>query len=110
MGQSPMVAEPLEVVIPSVPALEAGTFWSATKASDLYAKVTTSVPAEQARQVVTEVVTLTPAELRRQARRMNQEVVRSTRRPVTIKALQDEFGLSRRDATDLRREVVEARS
>ena len=110
MGQSPTVAELAPVVIPSVPALESGTYWDARKGSDLDAKVTAAVPAAQARQVVTEVVTLTPAELRRQARRMNQEVVRSTRRPVTIKALQDEFGLSRRDATDLRREVVEARS
>lgn len=99
-----------KVVIPSVPALESGTFWSDTKASDLSCKVTASVPAVQAREVVTEVIALTPSELRRKARSLNREAVRSTKRPVTIKALQDELGLSRREATELRREVVEARS
>lgn len=68
--------------------------------------VTTAVPAETARQVVTEVITLTPSELRRRARSLNREAVRSNGRSVTIKTLQDELGLSRREATDLRREVV----
>ncbi|MFJ1667333.1 hypothetical protein ACIOK4_13285 [Streptomyces bottropensis] len=107
-----------EVVIPTVPALESGTFWSDTKASDLSCKLTASVPAEQVgavttsvgaetpRQVVTEVVTLTPAELRRRATRLNRELVTSTNRPVTIERLREEFGLSRRDAAELRREVV----
>ncbi|NUV60677.1 DUF2637 domain-containing protein [Streptomyces sp. CAI-85] len=99
-----------EVVIPSVPALESGTFWSATKSSDLSSKLTAAVPAVQPRQVVTQVVTLTPSELRRKARSLNRQAVTSTSRPVTIKALQDELGLSRREATELRREIVEARS
>ncbi|MFF9758594.1 conjugal transfer protein [Streptomyces caelestis] len=98
-----MVAQP---VIPPVPALDSGVFWSATKASDLNLKKTASVPAEQPRQVVTATVTLTPSDLRRQARRLNREAVRSTNRPVTIKTLQDELGLSRREATDLRRDIV----
>ncbi|MCX4699544.1 DUF2637 domain-containing protein [Streptomyces sp. NBC_01373] len=68
--------------------------------------VTTSVPAEAHRQVVTEVVTLTPSELRRRASKLNREVVTSTNRPVTIERLREEFGLSRRDAAELRREVV----
>ncbi|MGV4890392.1 conjugal transfer protein [Streptomyces viridosporus] len=68
--------------------------------------MTNAVPAEKPRQVVTATVTLTPSDLRRQARRLNREAVRSTNRPVTIKTLQDELGLSRREATDLRREVV----
>lgn len=110
IAQTATVAEPLEVVIPPVPALEEGVFWSPSWRRDLHDKVATSVPAEQHRQVVTEVITLTPSELRRQARKMHREAVTSTRRPVTIKALQDELGLSRREATELRREVVEARS
>lgn len=106
----PAVPESAPVVIPSVPALESGTFWSDTKGSDLYTKLTAAVPAEQARQVVTEVVTLTPSELRRKARSLHRQAVTSTNRPVTIKTLQDELGLSRREATELRREVVEVRS
>jgi hypothetical protein len=97
-----------QAVIPPVPALESGTFWSATKASDLSTKMTAAVPAEQHRQVVTQVIALTPAELRREARKLNRQAVRSTNRPVTIKTLQDELGLSRREATELRREVVMA--
>ncbi|WP_180685315.1 DUF2637 domain-containing protein [Streptomyces gossypiisoli] len=97
---------PAPVVIPAVPALEAGTFWDATKGSDLYTKLTASVPAEQPREVVTEVIALSPSELRRKARALNRQAVRSTSRPVTIKTLQDELGLSRREATELRREVV----
>ncbi|WP_367324795.1 hypothetical protein [Streptomyces sp. HUAS ZL42] len=102
--------EPAQVVIPAVPALESGTFWDAHKGSDLYTKLTASVPAVQARQVVTQVITLTPSELRREGRRLHREAVRSTRRPVTIQTLQAELGLSRRDATELRREIVEGRS
>ena len=106
----PPLPEPAQVVIPQVPALESGVYWDAHKGSDLFCKATAAVPAEQPRQVVTEVVTLTPSELRRKARSLNREAVRSTRRPVTIARLQEEFGLSRREATELRREVVEARS
>lgn len=69
-------------------------------------KVTTSVPAETPRQVVTEVITLTPSELRRRASRLNRELVTSTNRPVTIERLREEYGLTRREATDLRRQVV----
>ncbi|WP_028807685.1 hypothetical protein [Streptomyces canus] len=76
---------------------------TATEPTDL---TTNAVPAEQGRQVVTEPIILTPSDLRREGRRLNREAVRSTSRPVTIKTLQDELGLSRREATDLRREVV----
>lgn len=69
-------------------------------------KVTTSVGADTPRQVVTEVVTLTPSELRRRASKLNRELVTSTNRPVTIDRLRDEFNLSRREAAELRREVV----
>lgn len=82
--------------------------WDVYKAVDLRRKATAAVPAEKPREVVTEVITLTPAELRRKARNLNKEAVRSTNRPVTIKTLQDELGLSRRDAAELRREVVTA--
>lgn len=78
------------------------------KAVDIPKKVTAAVPAEKGRQVVTETITITPAELRRQARRLNREAVRSTSRPVTIQKLQDELSLSRREAAELRREVVTA--
>jgi len=93
---------PAKVVIPP---LDKGVFWSPTKASDLNLKKTASA-AETAREVVTQVIALTPSELRRKARRMHRLAVMATRRPVTIQALQDEFGLSRREATELRREVV----
>ncbi|MBE4789936.1 DUF2637 domain-containing protein [Streptomyces caniscabiei] len=69
-------------------------------------EVTTSVGAETPRQVVTEVVTLTPSELRRRASKLNRELVTSTNRPVTIERLREEYGLSRREAAELRREVV----
>lgn len=62
--------------------------------------------AETARQVVTEVVTLTPSELRRRASRLNRDLVTSTKRPVTIDQLRAEFGLTRREAAELRRQVV----
>ncbi|MEU9405055.1 hypothetical protein AB0E08_05005 [Streptomyces sp. NPDC048281] len=65
-----------------------------------------AVPAEQPRQVVTEIVTLTPSELYRRAFRLNREVAASTNRPVTIDRLREEFNISRREATDLRRLLV----
>jgi hypothetical protein len=89
-----------------VPPLEAGTYWSDTKASDLSMKMTAAVPAAQAREVVTEVVTVSPSELRRKARALQRQAVRSTNRPVTIDTLRTELGLSRREAAELRREVV----
>jgi hypothetical protein len=69
-------------------------------------QVTTAVPAETPRQVVTEVVTLTPSELRRRASKLNRELVTSTNRPVTIERLREEYGLTRREAAELRRQVV----
>ncbi|MGW3024814.1 GIY-YIG nuclease family protein [Streptomyces sp. NPDC001221] len=96
-----------EVVIPSVAELTAAPFrWEDVDAPDKGSKVTAALPADQPRQVVTATVTLTPSELRRRARKLNREAVRSSGRPVTIKTLQDELGLSRREATELRREIV----
>ncbi|MEU0253307.1 hypothetical protein ABZ299_12525 [Streptomyces sp. NPDC006184] len=73
-----------------------------------------AVPAEQPRQVVTEVVALTPGELLKRAARLNKELAKTTGRFVTIDRLRTEFNLSRREATELRRQVVrpkaEARS
>jgi hypothetical protein len=73
---------------------------------DRAAEVTTAVPAETPREVVTQVVALTPSELRRRATKLNRELVASTNRPVTIERLREEYGLSRREAAELRREVV----
>ncbi|MDX3458416.1 DUF2637 domain-containing protein [Streptomyces sp. ME02-8801-2C] len=106
----PPAPEPAPVVIPTATALTAAPFLWESVSPEKTDQVTVAVPAETARQVVTESVTLTPSDLRRKARSLHREAVRSTRRPVTIKALQDELGLSRREATELRREVVEARS
>ncbi|MFF2215053.1 DUF2637 domain-containing protein [Streptomyces antibioticus] len=77
-----------------------------TPGNEVPGTVTTSVPADTPRQVVTEVITLTPSELRRRATKLNRDLVTSTGRPVTIEQLREEFRLSRRDATELRREVV----
>lgn len=63
--------------------------------------------AEEARKVVTVPVTITPAELRKHARKINRKAVSDTGRPVTIAALMEKLSLSRRDATELRRHVVE---
>jgi hypothetical protein len=76
------------------------------EAAEPVGAVTTSVPADTPRQVVTEVVTLTPSELRRRASKLNRELVASTNRPVTIERLREEYHLSRREAAELRREVV----
>ncbi|WP_411088320.1 hypothetical protein [Streptomyces sp. 061-3] len=65
-----------------------------------------AVPAKESRQVVTEAIGLNPTELRRQARQLHNKVVKSGGRGVTIDQLRDEFGLSRREATELRRTVV----
>jgi len=96
----PALPEPPRVVIP--PAVPGP--W---KTGEPPAPMTTVLPAKTARQVVTLPVVRTPSELRREARRLNREAVRSTSRPVTIRTLQDELGLSRREATELRREVVD---
>jgi hypothetical protein len=69
-------------------------------------QVTSTVGADTPPPVVTEVIALTPSELRRRASRLNRDLVTSTKRPVTIDQLREEFGLTRREATDLRRQVV----
>lgn len=73
---------------------------------DTAAQVTSAVPAATPRQVVTEVVALTPSELRRRATKLNRELVTSSGRQVTIDRLREEFNLSRREAAELRRQVV----
>jgi hypothetical protein len=92
----PPVAE-----LPAVPVL-----WEQVDRPEATAKVTAVVPAEAPREVVTERVVLTPTELRKRARALHREAVRSTRRPVTIARLREELSLSRREATELRREVL----
>lgn len=77
-----------------------------TPGGEATAQVTSAVGADTPRQVVTEVVTLTPSELRRRASKLNRELVASTNRPVTIDRLREEYGLTRRDAAELRREVL----
>ncbi|MFE7803331.1 DUF2637 domain-containing protein [Streptomyces sp. NPDC057430] len=94
---------PLPVVTPAALELPAASpLWDEWVTS----KVTTAVPAETPRQVVTEVVTLTPADLRREARRIHRKVVADGGRGVTIDQLKDQLGISRREAAELRREVV----
>ncbi|MFJ2103554.1 hypothetical protein ACIOHH_03090 [Streptomyces microflavus] len=68
--------------------------------------MTAAVPADDIRQVVTVPVAITPSELRKRARALNRQVVTETGRPVTIERLRDEYGLSRRDTTGLRREIT----
>ena len=103
--------EPDEVVMPPMPPLEFHPIvWPPQVTTLPRPQTTASVPAETTREVVTEVIALTPAELRRKARSLNRQAVRSTNRPVTIKELQDTFGLSRREATELRREALSDRS
>jgi hypothetical protein len=99
--------EPLEVVMPPVTALEFKPLvWPPDVTAEERPKVPASVPAETPRQVVTEVITRTPADLRRDAARLHRQSVKSGGRGVTIDQLRDEFGLSRREATELRRAVV----
>lgn len=83
--------------------------WDAYAATRATSKVTTSLPAATPRKVVTEVVTLTPAELRKRALKLHRQVVTETGRSVTIDHLRTELGLSRRVATELRREIVEGK-
>ncbi|MDX3315183.1 DUF2637 domain-containing protein [Streptomyces sp. ME08-AFT2] len=77
-----------------------------TPGNEVPEMVTTAVPADTPREVVTQVIALTPSELRRRATKLNRDLVTSTGRPVTIERLREEYGLSRREATELRREVV----
>lgn len=102
--EPPVVTDPYEEWSPDLD--DEGYPLMGTPSDEAPDLVTTSVPAETPRQVVTEVVTLTPSELRRRASKLNRELVTSTGRPVTIDRLRDEYGLSRREATELRREVV----
>ncbi len=71
-------------------------------------KATTAIPAQTPREVVTEVVTLTPSDLRRRARKLNRQVVAETGRQVTVDRLRAELNLSRREAVELRREILAA--
>ncbi|MFJ4879336.1 DUF2637 domain-containing protein [Streptomyces sp. NPDC088745] len=99
--------DPVVSVIPTLPALPSQSLvWDDFTTS----KVPAAVPAEARREVVTEVVTLTPTELRRRARRLHMQVVSEGGRGVTIDQLRVAFGLSRREATELRRDVVGGRS
>ncbi|MER7738871.1 DUF2637 domain-containing protein [Streptomyces sp. NPDC096538] len=98
---------PVKTVMPPPPPLEFRPLvWPPAVTTVPGPQMTAAVPAESGRQVVTETIVRTPSDLRREARRLNRDAVRSTNRPVTIKTLQDELGLSRREATDLRRDVV----
>ncbi|MFD3657012.1 hypothetical protein [Streptomyces sp. NPDC058620] len=106
------VAEEPEQVV-TRPAIE--TSWKALDRSALgpiadhrqSSALTGSLAAAEPRQVVTVPVTISPSELRKQARQLNRQVVTETNRPVTIERLREEYGLSRRDATDLRRHIVD---
>ncbi|MET7983039.1 hypothetical protein [Streptomyces sp. NPDC005281] len=104
----PLVSRPSQqVVIPdSVPWHWKDASAGAGLQSDDAPKMTAVVPVETPRQVVTQVVTITPAELLKRAQRLDRDRSSTSGRRVTIPQLQDEFGLSRREATELRRQVV----
>ncbi|MET9583639.1 hypothetical protein ABZY10_11065 [Streptomyces sp. NPDC006539] len=105
-----VAVEPEQVV--TRPAIETDwkmLDWSSLDTVDDHqhpAELTSNLAAAEPRQVVTVPVTITHAELRRQARKLNRELVSETGKPVTIERLREEYGLSRRDATDLRRDIV----
>ncbi|MFF4823154.1 hypothetical protein ACFY20_08965 [Streptomyces sp. NPDC001312] len=105
--QPQALPEPPKVVIPeAVRPPWKDTATAAHDPFDIHPWAKAAMPAEAARQVVTEVITLTPGELLKRAAKLNRDLVRTTTRPVTIDRLRDEFNLSRRDATELRRQVV----
>lgn len=105
--QPQALPEPPKVVIPeAVRPPWKDTATAAHDPFDIHPWAKSAVPAEAARQVVTEVITLTPGELLKRAAKLNRDLLRTTTRPVTIDRLRDEFNLSRRDATELRRQVV----
>ncbi|MFJ2737692.1 hypothetical protein [Streptomyces sp. NPDC087317] len=105
--QPQALPEPPKVVIPeSVRPPWKDTATAAHDPFDIHPWAKAAVPAEAPRRVVTEVITLTPSELLKRAHKLNRDLVRTTTRPVTIDRLRDEFNLSRRDATELRRQVV----
>ncbi|WP_328449848.1 hypothetical protein OG780_19290 [Streptomyces sp. NBC_00386] len=96
-----------EVVIPeSVPWHWKDASTGTGLQSDDAPKVTAAVPVQAPREVVTQVIALTPGELLKRAQRLDRDRSSTAGRRVTIAQLQDEFGLSRREATDLRRQVV----
>lgn len=105
-----VAVEPEQVV--TRPAIETDwkmLDWSSLDTVDDHqrpAELTGNLAAAEPRQVVTVPVTITHAELRRQARKLNRELVSETGKQVTIERLREEYGLSRRDATDLRRDIV----
>ncbi|MEU8855731.1 DUF2637 domain-containing protein [Streptomyces sp. NPDC048556] len=108
------VTETAEQVV-TRPAIETGwkaLDWSAIGLDSDHPRppaLTGVLAAAEPRQVVTVPVTITPSELRKQARALNRQVVTETGRPVTIEHLRKEYSLSRRDATDLRRDIVEGK-
>ncbi|MDJ0461575.1 DUF2637 domain-containing protein [Streptomyces sp. H27-C3] len=106
---APNEAPPMALKAVTTPVIElpaATPMWDAYGTS----KVTNSVPAETTRQVVTEQIVLTPRELLRKARKLHWMAVTTGGRGMTIDMLRREFGLSRREATDLRRKILEDRS
>ncbi|MEU0965659.1 hypothetical protein ABZ357_09615 [Streptomyces sp. NPDC005917] len=108
--QPPALPEDPQMVIPeTVPWHWKDSDGPSTDPFDNGPKMTSAVPAQTPHEVVTEVVTLTPSELRRRASRLNRDLVTSTNRPVTIDRLRGEFGLTRREAAELRRQVVTAK-
>ncbi|GAA4657338.1 hypothetical protein GCM10023347_05020 [Streptomyces chumphonensis] len=121
----PVVARPRTVTDPATPPVtEAVTSaepvrvpdWTVGPFWDDRPRPVVAAAAEP-RQVVTEAVTemtttpageMTAGELRRAVRRLNRQAVKETGRPVTIGRLRTDLGLTRRAATDLRRQVVTA--
>ncbi|WP_416983528.1 hypothetical protein [Streptomyces sp. T028] len=105
--QPPALPEPPQMVIPeTVPWHWKTETNDPGQPDDTTRKVTASALAQHPREVVTQVIALTPGELLKRAHKLNRDRLNSGQRPVTIEQLRDEFGISRRDATDLRRLVV----
>lgn len=105
---APVDRAPLTVVdTPRIERLDWDTFtWTPAAVIPAAREVTAALPAERSRAMVSSNVPDSPGELRRKARKLHQRAVMSTGRPVTIKTLQDELGMSRREATELRRELT----
>ncbi|MFF3270389.1 hypothetical protein ACFYWU_05555 [Streptomyces chrestomyceticus] len=106
-GPGPQVVTPVVTAPPPGPL-----WWEEVDRRAVTAKAAVAVAAAPVRQVVTSPVTdmtgeMTTAELRKAARRLNRAAVKDTGRPVTIDRLRTELGLSRRQATELRRTVVQ---
>jgi hypothetical protein len=102
---------PLSLIIRPEPVVDDDTQdgpGDAEDTTDCPAQATSTVALATPRRTVTEVVTLTPTELRRRAARVARRVLAQTGRQVTTEQLRTEFNLSRRDAAELRRQVVTA--